>query len=133
MEGILLVVHIVVAVAIVLLILLQKGKGASMGASFGAGASETVFGAVGRASIFARITAVLAFIFFTSSFAIAVIERKNIAIATDEYDLTNQIEQIEPAQQDFEQFNTDLPADASTEEPIFEDIIEDDNSGNQPD
>ena len=44
MESILLVVHVIVALGIVGLIMLQQGKGAEMGASFGAGSSQTVFG-----------------------------------------------------------------------------------------
>jgi preprotein translocase subunit SecG len=43
METIIVVVHLVVAVIIVGLVLLQQGKGADAGASFGAGASQTVF------------------------------------------------------------------------------------------
>ena len=45
METIIVVVHLVVAVIIVGLVLLQQGKGADAGASFGEGASQTVFGA----------------------------------------------------------------------------------------
>lgn len=44
MESVVLVLHVLVAVAMIGLILLQQGKGAEMGASFGAGASQTVFG-----------------------------------------------------------------------------------------
>ena len=47
MESIIVIVHIVVAVAIVGLVLLQQGKGADAGASFGSGASQTVFGSSG--------------------------------------------------------------------------------------
>ena len=38
------VVHLVVAIAIVVLVLLQQGKGADMGAAFGGGSSNSVFG-----------------------------------------------------------------------------------------
>ena len=47
MEQIILVVHLLVALAIIGLIMLQQGKGADMGASFGAGASQTLFGSSG--------------------------------------------------------------------------------------
>ena len=46
-EQLILVVHVVIALAIIGLILLQQGKGADMGASFGGGGSQTVFGAGG--------------------------------------------------------------------------------------
>ena len=53
MNQVILVVHLLVALAIIGLILLQRGKGADMGASFGGGASQTVFGSseIGRAHV----------------------------------------------------------------------------------
>ncbi len=45
MEQLILIAHLMIALAIIGLILLQQGKGAEMGASFGAGASQTLFGA----------------------------------------------------------------------------------------
>jgi preprotein translocase subunit SecG len=53
--------------SIIGLVLLQQGKGADMGAAFGAGASGTVFGARGSGSFFSRATAVLAAAFFANS------------------------------------------------------------------
>ena len=47
MEQIVIIVHLLIAVAIVGLIMLQQGKGADMGASFGAGSSQTLFGSEG--------------------------------------------------------------------------------------
>jgi preprotein translocase subunit SecG len=64
METIIVVVHLVVAVIIVGLVLLQQGKGADAGASFGAGASQTVFGASGSGNFLVRATTVAAVIFF---------------------------------------------------------------------
>ncbi len=65
MYQILLVSFLVVAVALVGLILVQHGKGADMGASFGAGASNTVFGASGSGNFLTRTTAILALLFFS--------------------------------------------------------------------
>lgn len=59
-------VHILVSVGIIALVLLQHGKGADMGAGFGAGASQTMFGSAGSTSFLAKVTAILAAIFFTS-------------------------------------------------------------------
>lgn len=81
MENIILVVHILTAIAITALILLQQGKGAEMGASFGAGASQTVFGSQGSGNFFTRSTAVLATLFFATSFGLAVVAKQNAAIA----------------------------------------------------
>ena len=64
MYEIVIVVFLLVAVAMVALILVQQGKGAGMGASFGAGASNTVFGAVGSGNFLTRSTWLLAIVFF---------------------------------------------------------------------
>ena len=53
----LLVIFLIVAIALVALIMLQQGKGADMGASFGAGASGTLFGSSGSANFMTRIFA----------------------------------------------------------------------------
>jgi len=63
----LLVVFLIVAIGLVGLIMLQQGKGADMGASFGAGASGTLFGSSGSGNFMTRMTAVLATLFFVIS------------------------------------------------------------------
>lgn len=73
MKEILLVVHVLAAVGIVVFVLLQQGKGADMGAAFGGGASQTLFGARGSATFLSRTTAVLAAIFFATSLSLAVV------------------------------------------------------------
>lgn len=72
MEQIILISHVLIALGIVGLILLQQGKGASMGASFGAGSSQTVLGSQGGGNLLTKATAVLATLFFVTSFALAV-------------------------------------------------------------
>jgi len=64
MQTIVVVVHVIVAIVIVGLVLLQQGKGADAGASFGAGASQTVFGASGSGNFLVRATTVAATLFF---------------------------------------------------------------------
>jgi len=66
-----LVVHVLVALGIIGLVLLQHGKGAEMGAGFGAGASGSLFGASGSANFLSRTTAILAAIFFVTSLGLA--------------------------------------------------------------
>ena len=63
----LLILQVVLGLCIIGLVLLQRGKGADMGAAFGAGASGTVFGARGGGSFLTRTTGVLAFGFFANS------------------------------------------------------------------
>ncbi|MGX9417038.1 preprotein translocase subunit SecG [Vibrio sp. RC27] len=63
MFSVLLVIYLLAALAIIGLVLIQQGKGADMGASFGAGASNTVFGAGGSGNFLSRMTAVFATVF----------------------------------------------------------------------
>ena len=56
-EQITLMVHLLVAMALIALILLQRGKGADIGASFGAGASQTLFGSAGSGNALTSMTA----------------------------------------------------------------------------
>jgi preprotein translocase subunit SecG len=63
----LLVLYLLAAIAIIGLVLIQQGKGADMGASFGAGASNTVFGSSGSGNFLTRMTAVFAIIFLIIS------------------------------------------------------------------
>ena len=71
MQTALLVVHILVTLALIGLILIQRGKGADIGAAFGSGASNTVFGSQGSASFLTRTTAILATLFFITSLSLA--------------------------------------------------------------
>jgi len=70
-HNIILVIHVFLAFGIVGLVLLQKGKGADAGAGFGSGASGTVFGARGSATVFSKATAILATLFFVTSLTLA--------------------------------------------------------------
>jgi len=83
MENLIILVHLLTALAIIGLILLQQGKGAEMGASFGSGASQTLFGASGSGNFFSKMTAVFAFAFFVTSFSLAVIAKQKANIETD--------------------------------------------------
>ncbi len=63
------ILHIVVSVALILIILLQTGKGADIGAVFGGGSSQTLFGSSGPTSFLGKLTAAAAVVFmFTSLF-----------------------------------------------------------------
>ena len=63
----LLVIFLLVAVSLVAMVMLQQGKGADMGASFGAGASGTLFGSTGSGNFMTRMTGILAALFFIIS------------------------------------------------------------------
>lgn len=67
MYEILIVVYLIVSIALVGMILIQQGKGADMGASFGAGASATLFGSSGSGNFLTKTTTILATLFFVLS------------------------------------------------------------------
>jgi len=66
-----LVVHVMTALGLIGLVLIQHGKGADVGASFGGGASGSLFGATGSANFLSRATALLAAVFFATSLVLA--------------------------------------------------------------
>jgi len=63
--------QILSALVMIGLVLIQHGKGADMGASFGSGASGSLFGATGSANFLSRSTAVCAAVFFSCTLALA--------------------------------------------------------------
>jgi preprotein translocase subunit SecG len=71
LRGVILGVHVLLALMIIGLVLLQRGKGAEAGAGFGSGASGTVFGARGTSTLFSKLTAVFAGLFFVTSLSLA--------------------------------------------------------------
>lgn len=71
LETVIVVLHLLGAIGVVALVLLQQGKGADAGASFGAGASSTVFGSQGTTTFLSRVTAILATAFFMTSLGLA--------------------------------------------------------------
>ncbi|MFN2328859.1 MAG: preprotein translocase subunit SecG [Chromatocurvus sp.] len=106
MEQIVLIVHLVLALTIIGLILLQQGKGADMGASFGAGASQTLFGSDGSGNVLTRATAWLAALFFATSFGLAMIATQKTRMS-DELDLVIPPPVQQPAR---DQAPSDVPA-----------------------
>jgi preprotein translocase subunit SecG len=73
MYQFLLVIHVCIAVTIIGLVLIQHGKGADIGAAFGSGASNTVFGSQGTGSFLFRLTVGLALAFFVTSISLSSI------------------------------------------------------------
>ncbi|OGV40270.1 MAG: preprotein translocase subunit SecG [Legionellales bacterium RIFCSPHIGHO2_12_FULL_42_9] len=71
MYQLILIIHSLIAIILVVLVLIQCGKGAGIGASLGAGASNTVFGSQGTNSFLFKLTSVLALTFFATSLALS--------------------------------------------------------------
>lgn len=79
MYEILLVIYLVAALGVIGLVMVQQGKGADMGASFGAGASGTLFGSSGSGNFLTRMTTLCAIIFFAISLILGNISTKQAA------------------------------------------------------
>ena len=78
MQQILLIIQILICVGLVTLVLLQQGRGADAGASFGGGSSGSLFGSRGPASFLSKLTAGLAALFFANSLALAYISSQSV-------------------------------------------------------
>ena len=83
MWNLVVVLQILAALVMIGLVLIQHGKGADMGASFGSGASGSLFGATGSANFLSRSTAVCAAVFFVSTLALAYFSNDRSRPATD--------------------------------------------------
>ena len=88
MYEILLVVYLIVAIILIGFVLIQQGKGAGMGASFGSGASNTVFGASGAGNFMTRTTAILAVAFFVLSLVLGNLSTHKVSVEEEFSDLT---------------------------------------------
>ena len=117
MEQFILVFHFVVAVALIGLILIQQGKGAEAGASFGAGASQTVFGSAGGWNFFSKTTAVLATVFFVTSVSLAVVAKNRTAVSDIDLPILEQV----PAETAVESTIPEIDSEAETALPVVED------------
>ena len=113
MESIVIIIHVLAAISITALVLLQQGKGAEMGASFGSGASQTLFGSSGRGNVLTKSTTIFAIVFFITSLSLAVIARQSADLSALGGDLID----------DFDQVNTTLnTSQTEAETAEFEDI-----------
>jgi|TARA_Y100000034_G_scaffold103492_1_gene129073 preprotein translocase subunit SecG len=109
---ILIVIYLIVAICLIGLVLIQQGKGADMGASFGAGSSATIFGSSGSGNFMTRATTWLAIAFFGISLVLGNLTANRVK-ATDEWnDLSTPVEQQIPADvpASAESVNSDVPA-----------------------
>tara|TARA_R110000824_G_scaffold336_1_gene1595 strand:- start:276 stop:659 length:384 start_codon:yes stop_codon:yes gene_type:complete len=94
MESLIIIVHVLAAIAVTVLVLLQRGKGAEMGASFGSGASQTLFGSTGSGNVLTKSTTIFAIVFFVTSLSLAVIARQSADMSVLGGDLINDFDQL---------------------------------------
>jgi len=65
------IIQVLVAIALVLIVLLQTGRGSEIGAAFGSGASQTLFGSSGTSGFMTRLTTIVVVVFMLSSLSLA--------------------------------------------------------------
>ena len=73
------ILHLIMCFVLILIVLLQTGKGAQMGSAFGSGASQTIFGTRGGATLLSKLTTVAAIIFMLTSLSLAMISSRRSA------------------------------------------------------
>jgi preprotein translocase subunit SecG len=99
--NLLFILQILAAITMIGLVLLQHGKGADMGASFGSGASGSLFGATGSANFLSRSTAICATVFFAATLGLAGIATNRVSVhaptATPDNVLTQALPSSAPA------------------------------------
>ena len=82
MEIFIIILHILVCFFLIFIVLLQSGKGAQMGASFG-GSSQTLFGARGTTTFLGKLTTGSAIIFMLTSLLLAVFSAKSPSLVPE--------------------------------------------------
>ena len=85
MTIILIIIHVIVCLALILIVLLQTGKGADIGAAFGGGSSNTLFGSGGASTFLSKATAGAAIVFMLTSLTLAYIssQRPTTSVVMD--------------------------------------------------
>ncbi len=86
MDALITTIHVIASLALIIIVLLQRGKGASMGAAFG-GSSNTVFGSSGATPFLGKVTTVVAVVFMLTSLGLAFFTGKNVpttSVVTDQ-------------------------------------------------
>ncbi|GAA0821283.1 preprotein translocase subunit SecG [Colwellia asteriadis] len=123
---VLIIAYVLIALALIGLVLIQQGKGADMGASFGAGSSATVFGSGGSGNFLTTSTTYLAVAFFAISLILgnltanrtkAVDEWNNLSVPAEQAVDAIPAESIEPAT-----LNSDVPASAPAKKEQESDV-----------
>jgi len=80
------ILHLLVTSGLILIVLLQSGKGADIGAAFGGGSSQTVFGGRGAATFLSKMTSVLAILFMLTSLTLTVLasRRSGVSVVSED-------------------------------------------------
>ncbi|MGF1741074.1 preprotein translocase subunit SecG [Vibrio profundum] len=118
MYTVLLVIYLLAALGVIGLVLIQQGKGADMGASFGSGASNTVFGSGGSGNFLTRMTAVLATVFFILSLVLGNISTSHKADSKWADPLAGQVQTTTTNQNKATDTKSETPAPVKSDSEI---------------
>ena len=94
-SNFLFILQVLSAMAMIGLVLIQHGKGADMGASFGSGASGSLFGATGSANFLSRSTAICATVFFATTLGMSVLSTGRGTVGNTE--VNSRLDNLGPA------------------------------------
>jgi preprotein translocase subunit SecG len=120
MSNFMIIIHIVVAVALILIVLLQTGKGADMGAAFGGGSGQTLFGSGGASTFLSRLTTIAAIIFMLTSLGLAYFSGHRATRSVMSQVPAPTAEQTEQAPSEAPVWPKETPQQAGENEPIQE-------------
>ena len=120
MTTMILLVHVIVSLALILIVLLQTGKGAEMGASFG-GSNQTVFGSRGSATFMSKITTVAAVLFMVTSLTLAYFssQRMTSIMKDTATPVEAPVQSAAPAEGEAMPLPVDIPTEPVPEEPAM--------------
>jgi preprotein translocase subunit SecG len=96
MQQLILIVHVLASLGLIALVLMQYGKGADVGAAFGSGASNTMFGSVGAVPFLTKITGLLAAVFFVTSLSLGFLASQEVKSNSQLMSLPTQNKPVQP-------------------------------------
>ena len=116
MSILLIIIHVIVCIALIMIVLLQTGKGADMGAAFGGGSSQTLFGSTGAGSFLGKATTTVAIVFMLTSLSLAYVSShsKKSSLMTEPAPIEESAKPAEPETAKPE----NGPANQATEQPV---------------
>ena len=111
MAVFLIIIHVLACIGLIMIVLLQTGKGADMGAAFGGGSSQTLFGSSGAGTFFGKATTAIAVIFMLTSLTLAYMSTRKLgnSIVMD----AAPVEETIPANQE-----VPIPVEVPADQPV---------------
>jgi preprotein translocase subunit SecG len=119
MQIIVIILHVLACLGLIMIVLLQRGKGADLGAAFG-GSSQTVFGSQGAGGFLTKLTTVVAVLFMFTSLGLAYLSSHRVqATVMGGPEQTQAVDQpvaTDPVPSDAESSGADMPAESPVNE-----------------